>query len=540
MQPHLVPKNDMSQAFPSLPLGTSTFSTLRASNEIYVDKTALIHSLAATGRGKIFLARPQRFGKSLLVSTFESLFANGLRDFKGLCIEQTWQDSLYPVIRLDFSQIKALSEQEQFSDALKNYLYESFSHLGFAYDPSRTSFFAQLDSWLRQQGPNSIVLLIDEYDAPLTERLGDTTAFNAVRDMLTQFFAILKSNEGCLRFFFMTGITKFSNTSIFSAFNNLEDISLDPLYGTLLGYTEEEIVDNFGIYLDSAAQALSLSGDELLSQLRIHYNGFCFDEQASTSVYCPWSVLNFLKRPTRGFKNYWYESGGKPSVLMSYLNSHSLTDPVQYNRPIDLSLDDLSAARTYADISEVSLLTQTGYLTIKNKISARYVQVGFPNQEVSLSMGRLYADVLLGNSDKSQIGITRLAQTLAVGNLDEIVSIVNQAFNAMDYHRFLVRDEASCRSYLQILLIGADLEPVVEMHSALGRSDIEVDAQDRHWVFEIKFAKTQSEIPTLLDEGITQIRDRRYGKSTHAPVLKRAVLVFDQSSRQFAAWQETP
>ena len=172
--------------------------------------------------------------------------------------------------------------------------------------------------------------------------------------------------------------------------------------------------------------------------------------------------------------------------------------------------------------------------------SARYVQVGFPNQEVSLSMGRLYADVLLGNSDKSQIGITRLAQTLAVGNLDEIVSIVNQAFNAMDYHRFLVRDEASCRSYLQILLIGADLEPVVEMHSALGRSDIEVDAQDRHWVFEIKFAKTQSEIPTLLDEGITQIRDRRYGKSTHAPVLKRAVLVFDQSSRQFAAWQETP
>lgn len=186
MQPHLVPKNDMSQAFPSLPLGTSTFSTLRASNEIYVDKTALIHSLAATGRGKIFLARPRRFGKSLLVSTFESLFANGLRDFKGLCIEQTWQDSLYPVIRLDFSQIKALSEQEQFSDALKNYLYESFSHLGFAYDPSRTSFFAQLDSWLRQQGPNSIVLLIDEYDAPLTERLGDTTAFNAVRDMLTQ------------------------------------------------------------------------------------------------------------------------------------------------------------------------------------------------------------------------------------------------------------------------------------------------------------------------------------------------------------------
>lgn len=535
MQPHLVPKNDMSQAFPSLPLGTSTFSTLRASNEIYVDKTALIHSLAATGRGKIFLARPRRFGKSLLVSTFESLFANGLRDFKGLCIEQTWQDSLYPVIRLDFSQIKALSEQEQFSDALKNYLYESFSHLGFAYDPSRTSFFAQLDSWLRQQGPNSIVLLIDEYDAPLTERLGDTTAFNAVRDMLTQFFAILKSNEGCLRFFFMTGITKFSNTSIFSAFNNLEDISLDPLYGTLLGYTEEEIVDNFGIYLDSSAQALSLSGDELLSQLRIHYNGFCFDEQASTSVYCPWSVLNFLKRPTRGFKNYWYESGGKPSVLMSYLNSHSLTDPVQYNRPIDLSLDDLSAARTYADISEVSLLTQTGYLTIKNKISARYVQVGFPNQEVSLSMGRLYADVLLGNSDKSQIGITRLAQTLAVGNLDEIVSIVNQAFNAMDYHRFSVRDEAFCRSYLQILLIGADLEPVVEMHSALGRSDIEVDAQDRHWVFEIKFAKTQSEIPTLLDEGITQIRDRRYGKSTHAPVLKRAVLVFDQSSRQFAA-----
>lgn len=114
MQPHLVPKNDMSQAFPSLPLGTSTFSTLRASNEIYVDKTALIHSLAATGRGKIFLARPRRFGKSLLVSTFESLFANGLRDFKGLCIEQTWQDSLYPVIRLDFRKSRLCPNKNSF------------------------------------------------------------------------------------------------------------------------------------------------------------------------------------------------------------------------------------------------------------------------------------------------------------------------------------------------------------------------------------------------------------------------------------------
>ena len=341
----------MQQSMPALPLGTSTFETLRESNEIYVDKTDLVYKLAATGRGKIFLARPRRFGKSLLVSTFESLFAYGLRDFRGLAIEKRWTDKTYPVVRLDFSKLKAQTSTEAFEKVFCDYLQESFFRLGFCYDAKRTSFFVQLDAWMQSLSSNFFVLLIDEYDAPLTERLNDPKAFREMRDLFSQFFSILKSNEGCLRFFFMTGVTKFSSTSIFSAFNNLQDISLDSLYSTLLGYTQQEIETYFTDYLKEAAAALQRPCEEVLKELKNNYNGFCFDEAAVTRVYCPWSKLNFLAAPERGVQNYWYQSGGQPTVLLKYLQSHKLENPAAYNRPIGVGLDDIEASRQYAGIS---------------------------------------------------------------------------------------------------------------------------------------------------------------------------------------------
>ena len=170
-----------------------------------MDKTRLVYKLAQS-RGKIFLARPRRFGKSLLISTFESLFKNGLRDFGGLDIEKLWDDKTYPVVRLDFSKIKGQASIELFNQAFYDALQEAFTPLGFTYDPNRTSLLAQLDTWTQNLSDNSIVVLIDEYDAPLTEKMDNPTLFNAIRDSLSQFFSLLKSNEGCLRFFFMTGM----------------------------------------------------------------------------------------------------------------------------------------------------------------------------------------------------------------------------------------------------------------------------------------------------------------------------------------------
>ena len=369
----------------ALPLGTSDFCSLRANNEIYVDKTDLIFQLAQY-RGKILLARPRRFGKSLLVSTFESLFRNGLKDFQGLAIEKTWCDRTYPVVRLDFSEIKEFSSLEQFEEQFRDFLISNFEAVGFVSVNDSGSSLISLSRWFKTLEPSSLVILVDEYDAPLTACLDKPQLFEGGRSLMSQFFLTLKANEGCQRFFFMTGITKFSNTSIFSAFNNLQDITLDVQYGTLLGYTEEEIVRCFASYLDRAAQALELPRDGLASQLREQYDGFSFDRQAKTHVYCPWSVLNFLAKPSEGFQNYWYASGGRPSVLMKYLSNHELSEPIDYAEEKIVRLSDLNASRQYEDINLDVLLTQAGYLTIRSVMKNGYAVLGYPNQEVSISM----------------------------------------------------------------------------------------------------------------------------------------------------------
>ena len=214
----------------TLPLGVSDFAGLRRDGLIYVDKTEMIARMAATRKGKFFLARPRRFGKSLLVSTFESLFKYGLRDFQGLAIESLWKDKTYNVVRLDFSEVKNFSTVEEFKEGLLELLVSAFSSVGFRYErDSFLSVIRQLSGWLREQVPvSSVVLLIDEYDAPLTACLDQPELFEEVRKTLASFYAILKSNDGALRFLFITGITKYSKVSIFSELNNLNDIVLKP------------------------------------------------------------------------------------------------------------------------------------------------------------------------------------------------------------------------------------------------------------------------------------------------------------------------
>ena len=521
----------------ALPLGSSNFATLRANNEIYVDKTELLYRLAQ-GRGKIFLARPRRFGKSLLISTFESLFRYGLRDFRALAIEKLWNDTTYSVVKLDFSGLKSCPDREGFAAGLYSLLQAAFMPLGFRYQPElKTVFFLdQLKMWLASQAPNSLVLLIDEYDAPLTSHLENPEAFEIIRDCLGEFYAAIKEYEGCFRFFFMTGITKFSNTSIFSAFNNLQDISMNPVFGTLLGYTEEEILRYFSAYLSEAALALAMSEAELLENLKANYDGFSFDSQARYHVFCPWSVLNFLKFPQLGFENYWYTSGGQPSVLLKYLVNHALSEPIAYADTREVRLSELNASRQYDDIGLDVLLTQAGYYTIREVTEDRYAILGYPNQEVAVSMAQLYADRLL-QGKRIRTGTTPILSAMRQGDVEAVVAYFNAAVGAIDYHRYPIVDEASCRAYLQVLLIGAAMIPGVEIHNALGRSDMEVAAGQRHWVFEFKYAKKSSETAQLLEQAVEQIRSRRYGEATGVKTLLRVALVFDGEQRCFTAWK---
>ena len=522
----------------NLPLGSSNFATLRANSEIYVDKTELVYQLAQ-GRGKIFLARPRRFGKSLLTSTFESLFRHGLRDFQDLAIARLWTDTTYQVVKLDFSGLKSYVGREDFAAALHSLLQAAFMPLGFCYQPElKTVFFLdQLKMWLASQASSSLVLLIDEYDAPLTAHLENREAFDAIRDCLGEFFAAVKEYEGCFRFFFMTGITKFSNTSIFSAFNNLQDISLNPVFGTLLGYTEEEIVRSFPTYLADASRALGMSQGELLDHLRENYDGFSFDLRASTRVYCPWSVLNFLKFPQLGFENYWYSSGGQPSVLLKYLVNHALSEPISYADSREVRISELNASRQYDDIGLDVLLTQAGYYTIREVTEDRYAILGYPNQEVAVSMAQLYADRLLRGKRIRSLGATPIGSAMRQGDTRAVIDYFNAAVSAIDYQRYPIVDEASCRAYLQVLLIGAAMIPRVEIHNALGRSDMEVEAGQTRSVFEFKFARDPEDVSRLLAQAVEQMKARRYGGEEGGRRLLRVALVFDARQRRFAAWE---
>ena len=255
------------KTFSQLPLGVSDFHKLRELEKIYVDKTGLLYELITTFE-KVFLARPRRFGKSLLVSTFESLFKYGTRDFKGLAIEKLWKDKTYKVIRLDFSNLKDFSSEEEFSVLLDEY-FEILMAQSEVTLPKDKNFggFSSFIYWLGLQPSNSVVVLIDEYDAPLTVCMNNPELFDFVRKKLSPLYASFKNYEGVIRFLFLTGITKFNKTSIFSELITLTDISLSPRYGSLLGYTHEEVVEYFKDYLNRSAKASDINSEQLLDKL---------------------------------------------------------------------------------------------------------------------------------------------------------------------------------------------------------------------------------------------------------------------------------
>lgn len=522
----------------SLPLGTSSFEKLRAVGQIYVDKTDMVYDLASQ-IGNFFLARPRRFGKSLLISTFESLFKYGLRDFDGLKIESLWQDEKkYQVVRLDFSEIKNFSSIQEFSIQLDSLLIGNFSSIGFSYKESKTLLCStQISNWLKTLPIASLVLLIDEYDAPLTACLDNLKLFEEVRQKLSEFYSVIKANDAALRFLFITGITKFNKTSIFSGLNNLSDISLSPAYGSLLGYTHKEVQDYFSEYLSCASEKLGFEKEKLFKELTAHYDGFCFEETAKQKVFAPWSLLHFFSAPERGLKDYWFESGGKPSVIVKYLRSHALRAPEDYGNEKSISLNALSGSADVESLSDVGLLTQTGYLTIK-RIQGTTAYVDYPNLEVRTAMAQLYLEQILRGRTVEQVGAGEISHLLATGNGESIYQNLNHFLRGIDYRAYKDFKESTLQSFIQIYFAGAGLRAKTEVHNHKGRSDLEVKAGLRHWVFEFKLVQKGESAEKKLREAELQMVERGYGSFEDRQELKRMAVVFSVEKREFVKWSE--
>ena len=376
----------MLRELPPLPVDTSNFRALRNAGEIYVDKTELAARLVESFGGFLFI-RPRGFGKSLLLSTFETLFRDGNEPFRGLAVEKAWRGQTYRVVRLDFSEISEFRDAAEFRARFHERIAILFGEHGFL-PTGRYDLPIEFSRWLSSLEVLSLVLLIDEYDAPLLRCLDRPEVFQAVCSLMIEFFLILKARGGCLRFVFVTGTTKLSHACFGMAFNNMQDISFDPCYGALAGFTEEEVEANFGPYLERAGTALKMTHDDLMALLEVHYGGYAFDQRVSSRVFCPFSVLRFLNRPDRGFLPYWFESADDPSCLLRRLQPRALKALSTRDGFVWYRLRELRAPWEGWEMDGEALLTQVGWLTLRS-VDGEFAELGYPNEDAAQSMMKL-------------------------------------------------------------------------------------------------------------------------------------------------------
>ena len=516
-----------------LSLGTQSFPVLREDRQVYIDKTALIFKFARL-RGRFFLARPRRFGKSLLVSTLASLFKHGVRDFQGLAIEKRWTDKTYDVVHLDFSMAFDHGSAENFRTSFYEMLACCLEDLGFEPSDSSTGFIYEFAEWLHDRPDDSLVLLIDEYDAPLTRVLKDRALFPGVQDVLRQFFTVLKSCDHAFRFVFVTGITRFDGAGVFSGYNILQDITLDPGYGSLLGFTEAELAQYFPDFLEDAARVHGITVPQLLLRLRAYYGGYSFDRKGISCVYSPWAVLKFFNDDAHDFENYWFQSCNNTYELMDFLRDRRLEAPWAFLETVSVDRYRALSSAPYAKLDVNVLLQQAGYLTIRSVDAGGGLRLGYPNRDVAASMACLYLQIMMGDDDFCPLGFLTL---MLQGKAPEAVDFINKALSSLDCDGYPIRDEAAFRSFVRVFLVAGTRLPQVEVHFAQDRDGLEADAGDYRWVFELKFARKGEDAAALCRQASDQIWKRKYGETPHGKHLIRVAMVFEEAARQVTAWK---
>ena len=529
-----------------LPLGDTYFSAFIENQLIYVDKTDLIAQLAKF-RTPILLSRPRRFGKSTLVNTFEELFSHGLEKFKGLKIEtqNLWQDKTYEVIHLDFSSIKGNRKSRSFESKFLKHLNTKFKTTKLKIDNDQ-DVIASLNETLENVADRSLVLLIDEYDSPLTVVIGDKEEFVDRRELLSDFFSSIKTYSGKFRFIFITGVTRYSHTAIFSGFNNLKDISFDPDFGTIVGYTQEELEFYFKDYLENAANILNQVNNttqnsyaSILKDLKDNYDGYSFDEKCKTHVYNPWSILNFLTSPQNNFKRYWVDSGGsQPSLLVNYLNTASEEVLTQTKFEDFLNLD-LTISTTINGLSPkisslndpnfpfLAILYQAGYFTIKEARETGF-DIGIPNQEIKEAFAEIILEALAHKTidEFSKTFKKVLVEHLNHKNLPKLAELFSTMVNTFTYATINRFNEATFTELLNYTALILKVLSSTEIPCAHGRADLSLEVNNYFYVFEIKVATCEEEISQKLQEAKAQIIDKKYDRVLKDKEIIVLALVF--------------
>ena len=482
-----------------LPIGIQSIREILEEDQAYVDKTEFALNLIENGK-HYFMSRPRRFGKSLFLNTLEEIFKGNKKLFKGLKIYETgydWQE--YPVLRFDLAKILSETAQD-FKNGLDDVI-EDFSKLhGIAIEGS--SYLSKLNRLIASLSKkNRVVVLVDEYDSAIINNLKDPELAEKNRDLLKGFFGTLKGLDEYLKFTFVTGVSKFSQVSLFSGPNNLKDITMDPRYAGMMGYTEEELKETFSKHIQFLV-ATKKKGESLvtersiLDEIRIWYNGYRFS-RAETCVYNPFSTLNYLDEQEA--KAYWYSSG-TPTFLIDQLKKYPESM---------VSLDGATATQEkLMDISSFdridleALMYQTGYFTIKgyNPISKRY-QLGLPNEEVRSafinSLVQNFVPLINLKSSKESV------KALEEHQLDVLFKYIEKGLSSFAYQVFVDAKERTYQAMLLSMLYGMGFDPLSEKATNTGRIDVVLEVPKTIYIIELKLNDTA-------DKALKQIYEKKY------------------------------
>ena len=482
------------------PIGMQTFSEIREEDFLYVDKTEYIYRMTHTSGKYFFLARPRRFGKSLLVSTMQSYFEGKKELFKGLAVdklEKEWTE--YPVLHFDMSGGKHM-EPEQLELYL-GYILEDQEKKWGINEPriGANNRLIDLINTAYEKSGKQVVVLIDEYDAPMLDVAHEKEQLDVLRNIMRNFFSPLKYSEAKLRFVFLTGITKFSQLSIFSELNNITNVSMHQEYAGICGITKEELLDKFDEDIDVLAGRLGLTHEQALSKLKENYDGYHFT-WPSSDVFNPYSLLNCLAEGQ--MNSYWFGSG-TPTYLLNMMRKYDFT-PIDLGEQMDASKDDFDAA-TETMTTIMPLLYQSGYITIKNyDPETELYTLALPNKEVRIGLYRsMLPHYLAAKSAMCNTTVAKMSALINKGNMDGALQLLKTFWETVPYCDNTDYEGHYQQTMYIIFALLTNFRILVEQHTFRGRTDITMETKDTIYVIELKFNKSAQ-------EALDQINNKHY------------------------------
>ena len=531
-----------------MPLGTQDFEKLRNFRALYVDKTQYIEKLTSIGN-VFFLSRPHRFGKSLFLSTLKAYFEGKKELFDGLYIakveaelarqqkREPWEAR--PVLYFDLNA-KVYDDKEALRTRLSQQLLKHeqlYSVTQRSNDPDDR--LVDLVTTLYQKTGKRVVILIDEYDKPLLETIENEELNQANRAMLRAFYEVIKQCDGAIHFALLTGITKFSKTTLFSSVNNLKDITLQDHFAAICGFTEQELTDNFAPEIEALATAQKSSVEKTLETLKKKYDGYCF-ASSGEHVYNPFSLLNILANSSYGY--YWFETA-TPTYLVNYIKRKQEFIP-EFDKDLSIGVNAVQDFRYNDDDAIVPLLFQSGYLTIKKYLtSANLLRLGYPNEEVRFGFLEELIPHYSSRLTRTNIEPTiwDLYEWLNSGNLVDTMRLVEEVLAGILYGNIPNNEtgrplrEQYYQSVLYAVFRLLGLHAQSEVVCASGRIDMIVSTRKHIYLFEFKVTTEGS-----AEDAIAQIKERGYLKKIRA--TKRPIhlvgVSFDEKSRNVKEWKE--